>query len=50
MDDLSKLRLDIKSLKSRLKKEEDSRKHWQELCKKKDEDLVEARRVSEEMK
>ena len=38
-EELNKLRAESKQLKSRLKQESDSRKNWQDISKKKDDDL-----------
>lgn len=47
---MSKLRLELKSLRQRFKKEEEQRKYWQELSKKKDEEIIQIKLNHEEMK
>ena len=37
-------------LKKRIKREEEVRKHWQDTCKKKEEELSECKKQNEEMK
>ncbi|CDW78441.1 UNKNOWN [Stylonychia lemnae] len=49
-DDLQKLKLENKSLKTKIKKEEETRKHWQDICKKKEEEVFELRKFNEDMK
>ena len=49
-DDMPKLRLELKSLRQRFKKEEEQRKYWQELSKKKDEEIIQIKLNHEEMK
>jgi hypothetical protein len=43
------VRLENKSLKTKLKREEDARKHWQENCHKKDEEIIAIRKVQDEL-
>ena len=43
------MREENKQLKVKLKKEEESKRHWQETAKKKEEDLAEAQRAGEEL-
>lgn len=47
---MPKLRLELKSLRQRFKKEEEQRKYWQELSKKKDEEIIQIKLNHEEMK
>jgi len=44
------MRLENKSLKTKIKKEEETRKHWQDICKKKEEEVLELRKFNEDMK
>ena len=46
-DQLAKLKEENAKLKTKLKREEESRKHWQETCKKKDEEVSEAKKEKE---
>eukprot|EP00347_Sterkiella_histriomuscorum_P004364 403360738 len=48
-DDMSKLRQENKALRLKVKKEEESRKHWQEICKKKDEEVVLLKQANSDM-
>ena len=47
---MPKLRLELKSLRQRFKKEEEQRKYWQELSKKKDEEIIQIKLNHEEIK
>ena len=46
-EQLAKLKEENAKLKTKLKREEESRKHWQETCKKKDEEVSEAKKEKE---
>ena len=46
-DQLAKLKEENAKLKTKLKREEESRKHWQDTCKKKDEEVSEAKKEKE---
>jgi 2-iminoacetate synthase ThiH len=48
-DDLSKVKEENKQLKVKLKKEEESKRHWQEVAKKKDEELGEFKKAGEDL-
>ena len=43
-DQLAKLKEENAKLKTKLKREEESRKHWQETCKKREEEITEAKK------
>lgn len=40
----------IEQLKTKLKREEDSRKHWQDIARKKEEEVAELQKANEEAK
>ena len=46
-DQLAKLKEENAKLKTKLKREEESRKHWQDTCKKKDDEVSEAKKEKE---
>lgn len=46
-EQLAKLKEENAKLKTKLKREEESRKHWQDTCKKKDEEVSEAKKEKE---
>ena len=46
-EQLAKLKEENAKLKTKLKREEESRKHWQDTCKKKDEEVNEAKKEKE---
>jgi chromosome segregation ATPase len=46
-DQLAKLKEENAKLKTKLKKEEESRKHWQDTCKKRDEEVSDAKKEKE---
>jgi hypothetical protein len=50
VEDLNKVKLEYKSLKTKLKREEDSRKHWQDISKQKEDELQELLNQKEELK
>lgn len=49
-EDNNKLKMENVHLKKRIKREEEVRKHWQDTCKKKEEELGGVKKENEELK